>query len=515
MLYLNEFCKYSKKTPDELLKLKPTMIELISMMQKGVDVSTINPNEAEDLINDFLSTKKDTPSGAKGAKFAIITFFDFHNRALSKKNIGTWIEVITKPPRTPEAKDNWKDLRELEDAMVTERDKAILWFLQSCPVRKGTLKQLKWKDVVATNDPEAPYTIEVDRERLKGGYVGAWHIGFLHAYAAFRLKKYEDELKQLGIEKTPDSPLFMAYKNAYSKGENGQLIERQSKGAQLQRFNKIFDNASLKAWGNLTKRKYGDKRFSPHDMRDVLETVMSSPDVSLNENLIKPFLSHVVTDVSKHYAKHDKAEYLVAFKKALPFIVPKSMATLELEQKKNVQKIEDSNKTIAEQQEQINKQKEEHQKTVKQIEAQLEYSNKTIDEQKAQLDEQKKTILEANKRLEEQNQRITENEKAVAEVERLVRNENERKKRQNDYKRKEKEIVRLYKQPSYKKPKNIEDNPEACKRLLELLDEFPDQFRDKTLIILRESLLNPEKRDNETFQTWVRNLGYGRVSHSP
>lgn len=357
MLYLNEFCTYSKKTPDELLKTKPTMIELMSMIQNHIDVSKVNPNEAEDLINDFLNTKRDTPTGAKGAKFAIISFFDFNNRALAKNTIGTWIEIITKPPRTPEAKDNWKDLRDLEDAMVTERDKAILWFLQSCPVRKGTLKQLKWKDVVATNDPEAPYTIEVGSDRLKGGYVGAWHIGFLHSYAAFRLKKYEEELKQLGIEKTPESPLFMAYKDAYSKGEDGQLIERQSKGAQLQRFNKIFDNASLRAWGNLSKRKYGDKRFSPHDMRDVLQSVMSSPEVSLNENLIKPFLSHVVTDVSKHYAKHDKAEYLTAFKKALPFIVPKSMASLELEQKKNEQRIEDSTKTIAEQQVIIDSQK--------------------------------------------------------------------------------------------------------------------------------------------------------------
>ena len=84
--------------------------------------------------------------------------------------------------------------------MTTQRDKFMLWFLVSCPVRAGTLRKLVWKDLKPLDDAEVPYWINVKSDRLKGQgkgkYKGAKHVGFLHYYAAQKLKAYKLGLKQ-------------------------------------------------------------------------------------------------------------------------------------------------------------------------------------------------------------------------------------------------------------------------------------------------------------------------------
>jgi hypothetical protein len=54
-----------------------------------------------------------------------------------------------------------EDIIKISEAMTTDRDKAIVWFLESCPVRVGTLNKLTWKDLVPTNDKEVPCSIEI------------------------------------------------------------------------------------------------------------------------------------------------------------------------------------------------------------------------------------------------------------------------------------------------------------------------------------------------------------------
>ena len=84
--------------------------------------------------------------------------------------------------------------------MTTDRDKFLVWFLESCPVRKGTLRQLKFGDLKPLNDKDVPFWLRVDAKRLKGGgkgkYKKAKHIGFLHYYAVQKFEAYKAELKQ-------------------------------------------------------------------------------------------------------------------------------------------------------------------------------------------------------------------------------------------------------------------------------------------------------------------------------
>jgi len=42
------------------------------------------------------------------------------------------------------------DIVELDEAMSYQRDKAILWFLESAPFRAGTVRKLFWRDLKST-----------------------------------------------------------------------------------------------------------------------------------------------------------------------------------------------------------------------------------------------------------------------------------------------------------------------------------------------------------------------------
>ncbi len=75
------------------------------------------------------------------------------------------------------------------------------------------------------------------------------------------------------------------------------------KGGPLMTTSGIFERASEIAWGNLAK-----KRFSIHDIRDVISTVLEKPQVKANANLAKPLTSHKPTGIEATYANHQDSE---------------------------------------------------------------------------------------------------------------------------------------------------------------------------------------------------------------
>ena len=55
---IKTYCFNVGKNPDELIKLKPTQLELAVMLQKGINAESINENAAEDLLEKFLRQDK-------------------------------------------------------------------------------------------------------------------------------------------------------------------------------------------------------------------------------------------------------------------------------------------------------------------------------------------------------------------------------------------------------------------------------------------------------------------------
>ena len=353
--WLKKYSDELGKTPDELLLLKPNVVEVAMMIQKGV--TAINPHEADKVLENYLANDELTQSVKIQILTTVKSFYSSNLRDLAKVT-GKSIEAPERKQRSPSVEDCVK----LESKMTNARNIFLLWFLESSPVRVGTLQKLTWKDLKPLNDKDVPYWIYVKADRLKGQgkkrYKGAKHVGFLHSYTAQKLEEYKKELKAKGIEYNENSPIFMSYHS----NPNGA-----SKGSKMVNFNDAFTDASILAFADdITKH------FSPHDFRDVLSTVLENPKVKVNPNLAKPLLSHKAVGIEASYASHESTEdkpnpeQLEVFKMCLPFLIPETIGELKAE---------------------VNEQKAENQEQQKAIDAMQVEHKKDMDEVKARFDQ--------------------------------------------------------------------------------------------------------------------------------
>jgi hypothetical protein len=355
LIYISRIASYCfnvGKNPDELIALKLEGLQ---------NPATIKEFLAEELLENFLrqgkylridengkkEEKEFTDNSKLGMLVAIKSFYDSTRGRSLAPDTGDFIEVPEAKKRTPTI----PECLDLENAMKCNRDKFLVWFLESCPVRKGTLRQLKFEDLKPLNDKDVPYWLRIEAKRLKGQgkgkYRKAKHIGFLHYYAVQKFEAYKAELKHKEIPFNDDTPLFVSYKTT-SQGSRKGLAQAE--------FFAIFRDASETAWRDLNK-----KRFSPHDLRDVLSTVLLNPKVKANTNLTKPLTSHVPTGIEATYENPEDTEdkpnsdLLEVFKSCLPYLVPETVADLKVEL--NQQKTE--TKTLGQKNAELQKQVDE------------------------------------------------------------------------------------------------------------------------------------------------------------
>jgi integrase len=304
--HLKKYCDWAKKNPDELIQLK------IEGLQ---NINTAKEFSAEALLENFISNSKYTATMKNGIRTTVISFYRNNRRNL--------IEV--KDVETPEAKKRCpttEDILALEGAFSFARDKALLWFLASSPIRLNTVTKMKWCDLKPTNDREVPYSFTIESARLKGAgrskYKGIRHIGFLHWLTVKKLDAYKKELQNKGYSINDKSPIFLAYR------KEKKIIAFSSNGIESK-----FTKASLKAWHDLET-----KRFSPHDFRDFVQGALEN--AGINSSIIAPFLGHKVKGIDASYSQHTTEDMLKKFKTALPFLLPQTVEKVksELEQTK-------------------------------------------------------------------------------------------------------------------------------------------------------------------------------------
>jgi hypothetical protein len=279
--------------------------------------------------------------------------------------------------------------------MTTDRDRFLVWFLESVEVRKGTVRQLTFGDLKPLNDKEVPFWLRVEARRLKGKgkdkYKKAKHIGFLHYYVVQKFEAYKQELKQKGIIFNDDSPLFMSYKTT----------PQGTKGDGLTNISAIFTDASEKAWKDLTK-----KRFSAHDFRDIIPTILRDK-LKISGNLVKPLSSHAPQGIEAVYEGSDETDkpnedLLKVFKSCIPFLVPETIPELKIEL--NQQKAE-TEKEKLENSKVIDAMKEEHKK-------ETEAQNKKIEELEDHFEEKlAETMRKAIDFINQAKKQVTEDER--------------------------------------------------------------------------------------------------------
>ena len=60
------------------------------------------------------------------------------------------------------------------------------------------------------------------------------------------------------------------------------------------------------------------KHFSPHDLRDVVSTILENPKVKADVNLAKPLTSSKPSGIEATYANHPDSDYLEIITNVLP-----------------------------------------------------------------------------------------------------------------------------------------------------------------------------------------------------
>lgn len=140
--YFRKYCDAVHETPDELVALKLEGLQ---------NLNTEKEFQAEDLLDNYLYTNseiKDKPNVQSAILRAVKSFYAATRGRALLDDVGKRVSIPEAKQRSPKM----QDLLDLDEVMNNARDKAILWFLESCPVRAGTLKQLLWKDLVPTGD---------------------------------------------------------------------------------------------------------------------------------------------------------------------------------------------------------------------------------------------------------------------------------------------------------------------------------------------------------------------------
>jgi len=294
------YCDATNKNPDELLELK---------LEGMRNVGTNKEFEAENLHNTAISNIELTDN-LKAQMSAIIRSFYKHNRR--PLNTPKEFEVPTLKQRMP----SLQEIEEMVNVARTWRDKSMIWLLTSAPLREGTLIQLIWDDLQPTGDEELPYIINIEAERLKGKgkgkYKGVRQVCFVNSFVAEKLDKYKAELLGKNIRFTPKSPIFVGYRNGNGKKKEPKKAKALSPSAIRTNFAKI----SFDAWHNLE-----NKRYSPHNFRDLVETAMEKADIP--DNWCAIIMGHKPKTIrGKHYSSPKLEELKNKFKRVLPFIIP-------------------------------------------------------------------------------------------------------------------------------------------------------------------------------------------------
>ena len=112
MKNLAQYCKAINKNPDELIALK---IEGLR------NVATPKEFQAEDVLDNYLYNTDLTDHVKVAIMSAVKSFYKANWRELNS-NVGKNLSLPEPKQRTPKM----KDILELEDAMTTHRDRAIL-----------------------------------------------------------------------------------------------------------------------------------------------------------------------------------------------------------------------------------------------------------------------------------------------------------------------------------------------------------------------------------------------------
>ena len=273
------YCDWSGLSPEALYALKDDPKSL----------------QAEYLLDKFVADKEApfTDSVKWGIIQAVKSFFSHNYRDLAKKSGKI---IVTK--KRPERKPTKEELMKLWKACFTPRDRALILFVNSTAIAKGTLDQLQWKEFEEEWEKQEIPCIVVPDQKLKGHGVGRWQgvkqITFLTPEAKEALIEYREWIEQkMGRELTDNDHVWLSTYEPYEPLTHsglGMLIWKLAKRAGV--------------------------KFSWHDARRYVETALE--EAKIDPNWKRKIRGRKVRGEEAPYSQPAIEQLRAAFREVVP-----------------------------------------------------------------------------------------------------------------------------------------------------------------------------------------------------
>jgi hypothetical protein len=276
-LRLYYFCEWSKKTPEQLLKLK----------QKPENL------EVERLLDLFICSSKMPESTIWNSVNAVKSFFRCNYRQLQRES--GKIEYVPKKEQRRQDKDK---RREIYQACFNQRDRALVMVAFTSAIALETLANLKWshfeEDWEKQEIPHISIPSELIKGHGKGRFKGVRQETFVTPEAKKELVKYREYMtREKGVNWTRDLNVFLC-------------VEENNKPLTYSGLARTLLNIS----------QHANIPFSAHDGRRIVETALEN--VSVPRNWIQKIKGRKVRGEDAPYSKPAIEQLRQKYKEALP-----------------------------------------------------------------------------------------------------------------------------------------------------------------------------------------------------
>jgi len=297
-LYLNQFFKHSKTTPENIVQLEIKQIDELVFnylvhLKLRVEKGTLNPNS----INSMFAP--------------IQLFLEQNDVMLNWKKLKRMFPRKKAPAnQSPYTEE---EIRKILVATTSLRNKAFIHFLASTGCRVGAISELNVSDVNPVGEGAVVTVYSEDIEEYRT---------CLTPESYKSLKDYFEFRNLRGYPVTQNSPLFT------NKSCNDRISNQAAK--DLMRI--ILDSAGLRTKRNLRKTSKG--KSANHAFRKRFETVLVN--AGIHNKYVDYMMGHKVGQIRSYFKPTDE-ELWCEFKKALPILTIDKSEQLKV---KNEQKDE-------------------------------------------------------------------------------------------------------------------------------------------------------------------------------
>jgi integrase len=285
--HIAKFCSYSKRTPDELVKL--------------------NKSQAEKLVQKYSDSLLETSPRYSNLSVYILKVFYSANGFKRERELE--VESCNVPPRfrmTKEYIPTKTEVYRMADSASSLRNRAIILTLFSSGLRNSTLRVLRFGDIKneLSQDqinillPVYPSMKEVDPQACKGG-IPYYVFTCDEATQAIKLyiRQREEEHGSIG-----DSELV--FSSSYNQIGRDDRKRKPLSERQLQIIVKTTAKAAgIKEW----------KYVHPHCLRKAFDTVLHSSladGTSLNTKVQEFFMGHILPGSQDYYFDRSKTQQM-------------------------------------------------------------------------------------------------------------------------------------------------------------------------------------------------------------